>query len=32
MQKAAQKHRNIICHELYATEDHELLMIVMTHD
>lgn len=31
MDKAAQKHSNVICHELYATEDHELLMIVMTH-
>jgi hypothetical protein len=31
MQKAAQKHSHIICHELYATEDHELLMILMTH-
>jgi hypothetical protein len=32
MQKVAQTHEHIICHELYATEDHELLMIVMTHE
>jgi hypothetical protein len=32
MEKAAQKHSNIICHELYATDDHELLMILMTHE
>jgi hypothetical protein len=32
MEKVAQKHSNIICHELYATEDHELLMIVMAHE
>jgi hypothetical protein len=31
MQNAAQKHSNVICHELYATADHDLLMIVMTH-
>jgi hypothetical protein len=31
MEKVAQKYSKIICHELYATEDHELLMIVMTH-
>ncbi|HWN67571.1 MAG TPA: hypothetical protein VNM90_08015 [Haliangium sp.] len=31
MEKVAQKYSNIICHELYATEEHELLMIVMTH-
>jgi hypothetical protein len=31
MEKAAQKFSNIICHELYATDEHDLLMIVMTH-
>jgi hypothetical protein len=31
MENAAQKHTHVICHELYATDDHELLMIVMTH-
>ena len=31
MEKVAQKYDKIICHELYATDDHELLMIVMTH-
>jgi hypothetical protein len=32
MEKAAKKYKNIICHELYATEEHELLMILMTHE
>jgi hypothetical protein len=31
MEKVARKYTKIICHELYATEDHDLLMIVMTH-
>ena len=31
MEKVAKKYDNIICHELYATESHDLLMIVMTH-
>ncbi|MEW6212457.1 MAG: hypothetical protein AB1631_29295 [Acidobacteriota bacterium] len=31
MAGASQTQRNIICHELYVTEDHDLLMIFMTH-
>ncbi|HTF36819.1 MAG TPA: hypothetical protein VK651_00815 [Blastocatellia bacterium] len=30
MSRAAQKHSNIICHELYVTDDREFLMIFMT--
>ena len=30
MSHAAQKHSNIICHELYVTADREFLMIFMT--
>ena len=30
MSEAAQKHSNIICHELYITDDREFLMIFMT--
>jgi hypothetical protein len=30
MSEAAQKHSNIICHELYVTDDREFLMIFMT--
>ena len=30
MSQAAQKHSNIICHELYVTEDREFLMLFMT--
>ena len=30
MSEAAQKQNNIICHELYVTDDREFLMIFMT--
>ena len=30
MSRASSKHANIICHELYVTDDHEFLMIFMT--
>lgn len=32
MSAASRKHPNIICHELYVTDDHEFLMIFMTHE
>lgn len=31
MTEASSKQNNIICHELYVTDDHDLLMIFMTH-
>lgn len=31
MMNASRGQSNIICHELYVTEDHDLLMIFMTH-
>src|SRR5262245_23691009 len=31
MMAAGQKQTNIICHELYVTEDREFLMVFMTH-
>lgn len=31
MADAAQKRSNIICHELYVTEDREFLMVFMMH-
>ena len=31
MSEAAEKQRNIICHELYVTEDRDFLMVFMTH-
>jgi hypothetical protein len=31
MSAASANLRNIICHELYVTEDHEFLMVFMTH-
>jgi hypothetical protein len=31
MSEASSRHGNIICHELYVTDDHEFLMIFMTH-
>src|SRR5262245_4264295 len=31
MMQASQKQKNIICHELYVTEDREFLMVFMTH-
>jgi hypothetical protein len=30
--EASGKLRNIICHELYVTEDQEFLMVFMTHE
>jgi hypothetical protein len=30
MSQAAQKHSNIICHELYVTDDRDFLMLFMT--
>lgn len=32
MSAASARHPNIICHELYVTDDHEFLMIFMTHE
>jgi hypothetical protein len=32
MSAASQKQKNIICHELYVTEDREFLMVFMTHN
>lgn len=31
MAEASQNLQNIICHELYVTDDHEFLMVFMTH-
>ncbi len=31
MMAASHTQSNIICHELYVTDDHDLLMIFMTH-
>jgi len=32
MSAASQKQKNIICHELYVTDDREFLMVFMTHN
>ena len=32
MSEAAARFDNIICHELYVTEDHDFMMIFMTHE
>ncbi len=32
MAAASQQLHNIICHELYVTDDHEFLMVFMTHE
>ena len=32
MGEASSKLRNIICHELYLTEDQEFVMVFMTHE
>ena len=32
MAKAAEKHSNVICHELYATENQDFFLVLMTHD
>jgi hypothetical protein len=31
MADASNKHANIICHELYATEDQDFILVLMTH-
>jgi hypothetical protein len=31
MSEASQKHSNIICHELYVTEQNEMLVVFMSH-
>lgn len=31
MSEAGRNLQNIICHELYVTDDHEFLMVFMTH-
>ena len=32
MSEASARFTNIICHELYVTEDHDFMMIFMTHE
>src|SRR5215831_7265536 len=32
MANAAEKHSNIICHELYVTEDQDFFLVFMTHE
>jgi len=32
MQKAGARFPNIICHELYITDEHDFMMIFMTHE
>jgi hypothetical protein len=32
MAKAAEKHSNVICHELYVTEDQDFFLVLMTHE
>ena len=32
MSEASAQFANIICHELYVTEDHDFMMIFMTHE
>lgn len=32
MQKAGAQFPNIICHELYITDEHDFMMIFMTHE
>jgi hypothetical protein len=32
MSEASTQHSNIICHELYITEEHDFMMIFMTHE
>jgi hypothetical protein len=31
MAEASQKHANIICHELYVTEEEDFILVLMTH-
>ena len=32
MGKAAEKHGNVICHELYVTEEQDFFLVLMTHE
>jgi hypothetical protein len=32
MAKAADKHTNVICHELYVTEQQDFFLVLMTHE
>jgi hypothetical protein len=32
MANAAGKHANVICHELYVTEDQDFFLVLMTHE
>jgi len=32
MAKAAEKHSNVICHELYITENQDFFLVLMTHE
>jgi hypothetical protein len=32
MASAAEKHSNVICHELYVTENQDFFLVLMTHD
>jgi hypothetical protein len=32
MAKAAEKHANVICHELYVTENQDFFLVLMTHE
>jgi len=32
MAKAAEKHSNVICHELYVTENQDFFLVLMTHE
>jgi hypothetical protein len=31
MAQASEKHANIICHELYVTEEQDFVLVLMTH-
>jgi hypothetical protein len=32
MANAAEQHSNVICHELYVTEDQDFFLVLMTHE
>jgi hypothetical protein len=32
MAQAAEKHTNVICHELYVTEAQDFFLVLMTHE
>jgi len=32
MANAAEKHANVICHELYVTENQDFFLVLMTHE